>query len=364
MARLFIGELDLARVPLGLSPEQAEFADEISSTVDRGAALVRQLLIFSRKKRLHLQDFNCSQAVVNLSKLLQRIVTENIEVRLNLAAQPLCIHADAGMIDQVLMNLVVTARDAMPAGGQLTIATVGVDFDAAAAAQSPPARPGAFVCLSVSDTGTGIPPDIRHRIFEPFFTTKEVGKGTGLGLATVFSIVQQHHGWITVTPEVTRGTTFEVYLPRLATPADSPKTAALLPPGSTGKETILVLEDDKSLLAALRLKLKWLGYRVLVAATGEQAEQVWSEHAAEIDLLLTDLMLPGSLSGKALAERLLVRNPKLKVVYMSGYSVEVAGWDLSLEEGINFLAKPFQTGHLAQTLRGRLDSTSCAPPRG
>jgi CheY-like chemotaxis protein len=259
------------------------------------------------------------------------------------------------MMDQILLNLTVNARDAMPAGGQIIIETSAVEFDEVAATQIARARPGSFVCLSVSDTGCGIPPENLPRIFEPFFTTKDVGKGTGLGLATVFGIVQQHQGWINVYSEVGRGTTVRVYLPRQTKPSDTEffwsPTAAI----RGGKETILLVEDESPVRAAMQVTLSRLGYRVLEAATGAAALAVWKEHHDEIHLLLTDLLMPGGMNGKALAEQLLQENPKLKVIYTSGYSVEVAGQDLRLEDGVNFLAKPFQTDKLAQTIRKRLD---------
>ena len=212
-----------------------------------------------------------------------------------------------------------------------------------------------ILCLSVTDTGSGIPPEILPRIFEPFFTTKDVGKGTGLGLATVFGIVQQHQGWINVYSEVNRGTIFRVYLPRQTKTSDTEFFWSSPAAIRGGKETILLVEDELPVRAALRIALSRLGYRVLEATTGAAALAVWKQHPGEIHLLLTDLVMPGGMTGKAVAEQLLQQNPKLKVIYASGYSVEVAGKDLLLEDGVNFLAKPFQTDKLAQTIRKRLD---------
>jgi PAS domain S-box-containing protein len=339
----------------GLSPEQQKNADEIGTTVDRAAALTRQLLLFSRREELQLRDLELSASITNTTKMLRRILGENIEVVLNFAAQPLFIHADASMMDQVLLNLAINARDAMPAGGRLVIETAAVEFDEFAAAQSAPARPGSFVCLSVADTGCGIPPEILPRIFEPFFTTKGVGKGTGLGLATTFGIIQQHHGWINVYSEVGRGTTFRVYLPRLVG-LNAQNSAQQMPgPVPTGNETILLVEDERALRTTMRLTLTRLGYRVLEASTGLKALAVWQEHRDDIRLLLTDLIMPDGMIGRDLAQRLIRENPRLKVIYMSGYSADLISQDFNVQENVNFLAKPFHAQQLAQTIRDSLD---------
>jgi PAS domain S-box-containing protein len=339
----------------GLSADQSEYADEISVTVQRAAALTRQLLLFSRREVFQPRDLDLSESVTSTTKMLRRILGENIQVQLKLASQPMFIHADAGMMDQVLLNLTVNARDAMPNGGQLVIKTSGVEFDEFAVTQSPQARPGSFVCLSVSDSGCGIPLEILPKIFEPFFTTKDVGKGTGLGLATVFGIVQQHQGWINVYSEVNHGTTFRVYLPRLAKNAGQKSSQSVLTTTSGGNETILLVEDDPSLRVSVRKALSQLGYRILEAPTGVKALEVWKENRDEIRLLLTDLVMPDGMTGKDLAQRILQGNPKLKVIYMSGYSAEVVGKDFPLKEGVNFLTKPFQASKLAQTIRDSLD---------
>ncbi len=340
-----------------LSAEQLEMAEEIGNTVERAAALTRQLLLFSRREALQMRDLDLSAAITNLTKMLRRVLGENITVQINLSAEPMFIHADAGMMEQVLLNLAVNARDAMLNGGQLVISTAGVEFDELSVAQSPSARRGSFVCLNVADTGGGIPPEILPRIFEPFFTTKDVGKGTGLGLATVFGIVQRHEGWINVYSEVGQGTTFKIYLPRLVGLTARNIAEKMLATPPTGQETILLVEDETALRDSVRKILARLGYRILEAPNGVQALEVWKEHHAEIRLLLTDLVMPEGMSGKELAQRLLRENPGLKVIYMSGYSAELAGHDLSLQEGTNFLAKPFQMQILAQTIRNRLDQS-------
>jgi CheY-like chemotaxis protein len=268
------------------------------------------------------------------------------------------------------MNLAVNARDAMPKGGKLVIEASAVVFDESIKDQYVQASAGSFVCLSVSDTGSGIPPEILPKIFEPFFTTKDVGKGTGLGLATVFGIVQQHKGWINVYSEIGQGTTFRIYLPRLARISDQKFVAPLTEPARGGNETILVAEDEPKLRASVINILSRLGYNVLEASDGANALEVWKKHHVkvglaqkvfnrqedEIHLLLTDMVMPGGMTGKDLGERLLQENPKLKVIYASGYSSEVAARDFPLEEGVNFLSKPFQAQKLARIVRERLDA--------
>jgi CheY-like chemotaxis protein len=254
------------------------------------------------------------------------------------------------------MNLTVNSRDAMPKGGRLIIETSAVEFDESILGQSAHARPGSFVCLSVSDTGCGIPAENLPRIFEPFFTTKEIGKGTGLGLATVFGIVQQHNGWVNVYSEAGHGTTFRIYLPRLAGTVVQKTEQPMLAPLRGGSETILLAEDGAFLRASVRVILLQLGYHVIEAINGVEALEIWKQHREEIHLLLTDLVMPGGITGRDLAGRLLRENPKLKVIYASGYSAEAAGNDFPLEEGVNFLTKPFQTAKLAQALRQQLDS--------
>jgi len=339
-----------------LSPAQMELTGEILASVERAAALTLQLLLFSRQEVMRQQDLDLNQSIVNIAKMLHRTLGEEIETHLKLAPQPMCLSADPGMMDQVLLNLSVNARDAMPKGGALVFETDVVEFDESGAAQHPQGRPGSFVRLCVSDTGSGIPADILPKIFEPFFTTKEVGKGTGLGLATVFGIVQQHHGWINVDSNVGHGTIFRIYLPRLehmpARTSSDPQLTAV----TGGEETILLVEDDKSLNSVACKALTRLGYRVRTAFNGPEALKIWQEHRAEIHLVLTDLVMPGGMNGIELGEQLLRENPQLKIIYVSGYSGEVAGQDVPRTEGGMFLAKPFQLSTLARTVRAMLDA--------
>ena len=365
-------QADLLKSEGGLSSVQSEFVGEIGASTQRAAALTRQLLLFSRKETLQLRDLDLNESINELTKILRRTLGDDIQLQFKFAMQSLFIHADAGMMDQVLMNLAVNSRDAMPKGGQLIIETSAVEFDEAAASHSGQIRPGKFVCLSVSDTGCGIPPEIIPKIFEPFFTTKDVGKGTGLGLATVFGIVQQHKGWVNVYSEVGQGTTFRIYIPRVAKTSDQIFVQPMTETARGGGETILLVEDEAKLRASVQKILSRLGYNVLEAANGVEALEVWKKHCNEvrlaqkvwnqqrdgIHLLLTDMVMPGGMTGKELGERLLTENPKLKVIYASGYSSEVAGKDFPLEEGVNFLTKPFEATKLAQTIRESLDAKS------
>ena len=341
-----------------LSAEQSELADDIRGAVQRAVGLTRQLLLFSRTEVLQPRDLDLNQNVNEMTKMLKRILGENITVQLNLAARPMLLHADAGMMDQVLMNLAVNARDAMLNGGQLVIETAGAEFDTDTAPQTAQARPGSFVRLSVSDNGCGIPPENLAKIFEPFFTTKGAGKGTGLGLATVLGIAQQHQGWVNVQSELGHGTTFTVYLPRLSESHDTKIIKSLPAAAPTGHETILLVEDEPALRTMIGKTLNRLGYRVLQASTGFKALEVWKEHPANIHLLLTDLMMPDGMTGKELGERLFQENPKLKVVYMSGHGADILAEGFPLQEGVNFLQKPFQLQQLAQTIRQGLDTAA------
>jgi two-component system, cell cycle sensor histidine kinase and response regulator CckA len=338
-----------------LAHNHKEFAGEIVVASQRAAALTRQLLLFSRRETMRQSDLDLNESIHNMTKMLRRTLGEDIELQFIFSTKSLFVHADASMMDQVLMNLAVNARDAMPRGGQLVIGTSSVEFDDSVRAQSAQARPGSFVCLSVNDTGCGIPPENLPKIFEPFFTTKEVGKGTGLGLATVHGIVQQHQGWINVYSELGKGTIFRIYLPRLAnTSPQKPEAPALTAlPGRN--ETILLVEDDASVRATVRKALTRLGYRVLEAVNGAEALDLWKKNRDQIDLVLTDMVMPGGMTGKELGEQLLRENPGIKLIYASGYSAEVADKDFRLEEGVNFLSKPFEMHKLAQTVRNSLD---------
>jgi two-component system, cell cycle sensor histidine kinase and response regulator CckA len=302
----------------------------------------------------HSLDLN--DIVTSLVKMLQRILGEDVRLQLNLHPRALLTRADAGMLDQVLLNLVVNARDAMPGGGQLVIATGENVFTAAEAALLPDAKPGRYVCLRVTDTGTGIAPEHLPRIFDPFFTTKAPGKGTGLGLATVFGIIKQHGGSLTVDSEVGRGTTLQIFLPATEAAEHAPATITPKSKPRGGTETILLVEDEPGVRRLTRTVLERAGYRVVEASDGVAALRIWEEQQDSIKLLLTDIVMPEGVSGHELMTRLQARNPKLRVIFTSGYIVDIAGRELSLQPGQNFLQKPAMPDQILETVRRCLDA--------
>ena len=333
----------------------AEQAQQIVQAAERAASLTRQLLLFSRKQVMQASSLDLNAVVGNMTRMLQRILGEDVALRADYSPGLPPIHADTGMIEQILLNLAVNSRDAMPSGGTLTISTSTEILDENQAQQHPEANPGPHVCLSMSDTGCGILPEILPRIFEPFFTTKEVGRGTGLGLATVYGIVNQHHGWTAVTSEAGKGTTFRIFFPVAATaPAGTApaRKAATLP---AGKETILLVEDEPALRMMVGRVLEQCGHTVLSAVSGVNALEIWQEHRDDIHLVLTDMVMPGGVSGRELASRLIAEKPGLKVIYTSGFSADLAGKGMSLNDGVNFLQKPWDLQTLAGTVRACLD---------
>jgi CheY-like chemotaxis protein len=293
--------------------------------------------------------------------MLQGLLGENIALQFFPGAMLPALYVDVGMVEQVLLNLVINSRDAMPRGGRLTLSTSRQTLDPVAVVLNPEARPGSFVCLTVTDTGCGMDAATRAHLFEPFFTTKEIGKGAGLGLATAYGIMKQHKGWIVVESQVGVGSTFTLFWPdagrevaALARPQGETQTATRqnMP---TGSETILVAEDEPILRELVVNILEFCGYKIHQAETGPAAVKVWEEHRREIKLLLTDMVMPGGMSGRQLAERLQQDDPGLKVIYTSGYSPGMAGKDIALLEGFNFLAKPYTPGKLARVVRECLD---------
>jgi CheY-like chemotaxis protein len=303
-----------------------------------------------------------NDVVNNVAKMLQRIIGEDVRLQLDLHTRPLMTRVDAGMVEQVLMNLAVNARDAMAGGGRLRIETAEKIVTQDLATLCPDAVPGRYVCFSVSDTGGGIPPEIMPRIFEPFFTTKEAGKGTGLGLATVFGIIKQHRGWIHVDNQPGRGVTFRIFLPAGSVAETKATQTSDKPSPRGGPETILLVEDEPRVRKSISTILKRNGYHVVAAANGSEALELWGVHHHEMALLLTDLVMPGGMKGHELARRLQSAESNLKVVYMSGYSAEIAGRDIELRSGENFLQKPFLSDHLLETIRRSLDGLENAPP--
>jgi CheY-like chemotaxis protein len=259
------------------------------------------------------------------------------------------------MLDQVLMNLAVNARDAMPKGGRLLIETSEKVVDENVARLNPDALPGRYACLSVSDTGCGIPPEALSRIFEPFYTTKGPGKGTGLGLATVFGIVKQHQGWIKVDSKPDQGSNFQIFLPVSKIKPEASAHAAAQPKPRGGTETILLVEDELAVRTLTRAILERHGYKMLEATNGVEALDLWREHRGTVALLLTDLVMPAGMSGQQLARQVQTEKPALKVVFISGYSADLAGHELQLRHGENFLQKPFTPDQILRTIRQSLD---------
>ena len=340
-----------------LKEENRQCLQEITNATERAANLTRQLLAFGRKQNFQFQPLNLSQAIGNFTRMLKRVIGEQVVLQCNFAENLPSVSADVGMLEQVLINLIVNARDAMPAGGSITVTTEAVCIDAAYLNVHPEAQPGNFVCFTVSDTGTGIYPEYLPRIFEPFFTTKEAGKGTGLGLATVYGIVRQHQGWIDVSSQLGCGTAFKIFLPA-GVPGGAEKKVLPAPVRhATGCEKILLVEDDLDVRKIARNVLEASGYQVWEAGDGLEALNIWKANAPQIDLLLTDVIMPGGLNGRELADRLQGERPGLKVILMSGYSSDRLG---AIQTYNRILPKPFSLEDLTQAVRSCLDTASLA----
>jgi PAS domain S-box-containing protein len=339
-----------------LGPLPTRSAQQIGQAAERAASLTRQLLAFGRRQVLQPRLVDLNEIVANISKMLGRLLGEDVALQLNYSASPAMLHADPGMVEQILLNLAVNSRDAMPRGGVLNLRISDVTIGEAGLARHPEGAPGRYVCLAAIDTGCGIPAENLPRIFEPFFTTKEVGRGTGLGLATVYGIVRQHHGWIEVESEINRGTTFRVYFPMceqaIEVPAENVAPVSL----RGGTETILVVEDEAPVRELVCALLEHHGYRILQAESGVKALEIWENQKHSVDLVLTDLVMPDRINGRELAERLWSERPGLKVIFTSGYSADVVGKDFVLRKGLNYLQKPYQPQRLAGAVRDCLDA--------
>ena len=328
---------------------------EIIGAAERAASLTAQLLAFGRRKPLQTKELELNEVVASIGHMLKRLINENIVLDIQTDPRSPRLCADPNTLAQVLLNLALNARDAMPNGGQLTIRTSHEVLDERSAQALPEARAGHWACLSVSDNGAGIPPEVLPRIFEPFFTTKAVGKGTGLGLATVYGIVKQHHGFVSVHSTLGEGTTFKVFLP-LPTGAREVPAVPALPHAVNGRgELVLLVEDDAAVRTTLTSILEQHGYRLIVADDGMQALELFSARGEEIDLLLTDVVLPGGLSGAELALQLRHQNPRLRVILCSGYSADKVEQGTESLPGMTFLQKPYRTERLLTLLRSVLD---------
>lgn len=350
--------MEILQAQCPLPPHAQSTLQELDLLAKRASSLTRQLLLFSRRQAMQPEPVEMNAALIHLLKMLGRLLGEDITCVRLAKARDLWIEADAGKLDQAVMNLCLNARDAMPKGGTLTLETSVAEFDAITCLQHPDSRPGRYVCLQITDTGCGMDSDVLRHLFEPFFTTKECGKGTGLGLASAYGIVRQHRGWMDVESIVDQGTSFRIYLPRIA------KAKKIRPPLPGSKppqgrnETILLVEDEIALRAVAIDALTLFGYRVLPAADGEEALKIWEQHQGDIDLVLTDMRMPNGLSGLELAEKLWGMKPSLKIIIMSGYSIEMVRDSTAGGGGYTFLAKPFDLRVLAEAVRHCLDKAS------
>ncbi|HZR18132.1 MAG TPA: response regulator [Verrucomicrobiae bacterium] len=348
--------------PAQFQPSAIECLQQTVAAADRAAKLTRQLLAFSRKQVMQSQPLNLNDTVKSTSKMLRRIIGEHIELHCRCDPALPLVQADSGMLEQALMNLAVNARDAMPRGGQLTILTEAIELDSAQARLHDEGRPGRFVTVTVTDSGTGISSEHLPHIFEPFFTTKEVGKGTGLGLATVYGIIKQHQGWVEVSTAVGEGSNFKLFLPALVEGVSSPGKAQKPAQPRGGTETILLVEDEDAVRLLTRRFLVKFGYHVHEAASGQAALELCRTLSFKIDLLLTDIIMPGGMTGRELAEQLRRANSGLKVIFTSGYSGDVLGQDTEFvrQTDSRFLAKPCPPEVLLQTIREYLDTPARA----
>jgi PAS domain S-box-containing protein len=350
---MILGYADLLQPALaGAGAEEAQaHVEKIRIAARRAADLTRQLLAFGRRQMLMPQVLDLNLLVADAARVLTRVVAQGIEISVVPAREPAWIRADAAQIEQMIANLVVNARDAMPRGGTLTLTLSRVDLNDEEAHRQPNLAPGPYVLLSVTDTGVGMAPDVQARIFEPFFSTRQLGKAGGLGLATVYGIVSQSGGSISVQSRLGVGTTFNVYLPCL-TESHSPKQATMLPQTEklTGTESILLVEDQPHILALSREFLERLGYKVWSAPGAEEALRLSRECSSEIQLLVTDIVMPG-INGRMLAQQLRAERPGLKILYVSGYTDEVFGPGAALSPEEAFLEKPFELEVLGQKIR-------------
>jgi two-component system cell cycle sensor histidine kinase/response regulator CckA len=349
------GYNDLLRQQLDRADPRRRYADEVAKASDRAAALTHQLLAFSRKQVLSAIVVDLNAVVADSVSLLRRLIGEDVELVTHLDPQLARVKADPGQIQQVIMNLAVNARDAMPEGGTLTLETANVELDEAFAREHVPTIPGAYAMLAVCDTGAGMTADTQAHLFEPFFTTKAAGEGTGLGLATVYGIVKQSGGYIWADSAPGQGSAFRVYLPPVDEPLDPPATPGAAP--ERGTETILLVEDENQVRLLVRDVLRGHGYTVLEASSGGAALRVHRQHGGAVHLLITDVIMPG-MNGPQLADHLTSSHPDLPVLYISGYANQPAMNRLLAGKRCLLLHKPFTPDTLLAKVRELLDSES------
>jgi PAS domain S-box-containing protein len=350
-------QLLLDRIEVG-DPRRS-YVDEIQKAEERAASLTRQLLALGRRQVLLPQVLDLNEVVTKMDKMLRPLLGEDIELLIVQPPDLGRVKADPGQIEQVMLNLAVNARDAMPGGGKLTLETANIDLDESYALNHAEVTTGPYVLLAVSDTGCGMDAETQSHLFEPFFTTKEKGKGTGLGLATSYGIIQQSGGYLWFYSEPGRGTTFKVYLPRVQEVPEPVAVNQAQAGPAVGSETVLLVEDETSVRLLVRGVLEARGYTVLEASRADEALRICQQHPGPIQLLLTDVVMPQTM-GPALAESLLVLRPKMKVLYMSGYTDHAVFGDGTLLAGISFLQKPFTPETLAQKVRRVLDEAQSA----
>jgi two-component system, cell cycle sensor histidine kinase and response regulator CckA len=335
--------------------ELSPLVTSICKAVERGGTLTRQLLAFSRQQVLEPQVISLSEHLEGLKEMLARVIGEDIQLEILPGNAKLRVKVDPTQLEQVVMNLVVNARDAMPDGGRLAVETSEIEIDADYCSRNPEARPGRHVMMAVTDSGCGMSAEVLSRIFEPFFTTKEQGKGTGLGLATVYGIVKQSGGHISAYSEAGQGTTFKVYLPVTQEEIDMPEIPSQERVAPRGEETILVVEDEESLRSVTEQFLSNKGYQVIVAEDFQKALDVSENNPQHIDLLMTDVVLPGA-SGPKLADRLAITRPQMKVLFVSGYTADALVHGDLHRSDFAFLSKPFSLNTLAREIRTILDA--------
>jgi CheY-like chemotaxis protein len=349
-----IGYSEILKIKESLDEDAEDNVKEILKAAKRAAELIQQLLAFSRKQILRPKVINLNKLVAETESMLRRLIGEDIDIVTRFASDLWNVKADPGQLDQVIMNMVVNARDAMPRGGELTLETENVYLDKSYFSGHIKGDPGEYVLLSVSDTGRGMSPRTRELIFEPFFTTKE--KGTGLGLATVYGIIKQSGGYIWVNSEEDHGTVFKVYLPRVKKGEKKLLKDGISVAPERGTETIILVEDEDMVRKMIRDSLRLFGYEVLEAGGGKEALEIFDRYKeGEIDLLITDVVMP-DMSGRELAIRVLENVPGLNVLYISGYTDETIVHHGVLDEGVSLLQKPFSPHTLAQRVRDILDS--------
>jgi len=356
-----MGYGEMVKMELEPDSQAGEGMDEIMKAAERAASLVSQLLLFSRNNSFSAESLNLNKAVVNLLKMLQYLLGERIELTTQFGGAISSILADEGQIEQLLMNLCLNARDALPDGGKIAISTENINLSQAFRQSHPDLGDGDYILLSISDTGTGIPPEIVDHIFEPFFTTKDIGSGTGLGLATVYAIIKRHAGVIEVDSQLGQGTTFRIYFPALDGEATNSEEIGTEEELTAGDETILLAEDDSQINNLTTAILENAGYRVITAMDGEEAIRKFTENLGEIDLAIVDAVMPKQ-NGKAVFEKLRAKQPSLPIIFITGYIERTLGPFFDPSNKLTIIKKPFNSNELLHRVREVLDESSSPDP--